>query len=90
MTTTDRPSEATPRPETTTTPTNSGPPKVGKPKKGKEVDERVPITVSVSADFARRLKVLVSALEESAGEYVESRLTGIVKKDLKKIMEEMA
>lgn len=90
MQTPERPPEATKTPETTTTPTSSGTQKGGKPKKTKEAEEKVPITVSVSPDFARKLKIVISAMDESSGEYVESRLSGIVKKDLKKILEEMA
>lgn len=63
--------------------------KPGKGKKAQETEEKVPMTFSVSADFAMRLKLVVSALDESSGEYVESRLAQAVKHDLKRILEEM-
>jgi len=63
--------------------------KSGRGKKTKETEERVPMTFSVSADFAKRLKLVVSALDESSGGYVESRLTQALRKDLKRILEEM-
>lgn len=55
----------------------------------KEVEERVPMTFSVSAGFAKRLKLVVSAVDESSGEYVETRLSQVVKRDLRRILEEM-
>lgn len=47
------------------------------------------MTFSVSAGFAKRLKLVVSATDQSSGEYVESRLAQAVKRDLKRILEEM-
>lgn len=90
MSTENRPPEAPKTPETTSTPNLPTNPKGGKPKKAKEAEEKVPITFSVSSDFARKLKIVISAMDESSGEYVESRLSSIVKRDLKKILEEMA
>jgi len=90
MTTENRPPEAPKTQETTSTLNPPTSQKGGKPKKAKEAEEKVPITFSVSADFARKLKVVISAMDESSGEYVESRLSSIVKKDLKRILEEMA
>lgn len=58
-------------------------------RKAEQVDQRVPVTISVTAEFARKLRIVVSTLDESAGAYVESRLSAVVKKDLKKILEEM-
>lgn len=90
MTQQERPHEA-PRPqEPTSTSTNSVPLKGGKRRKSKESEEKAPVTLSVSLDFARKLRIVVSSLNESSGEYVESRLSAIVKRDLKKILEEMA
>lgn len=63
--------------------------KSGKGKKTQETEEKVPMTFSVSADFAKRLKLVVSALDESSGEYVEARLAQAVRRDLKRILEEM-
>lgn len=90
MTIQDRAIEAPKSHETTSLPDNLASPKGGKSKKSKEAEEKVPITFSVSADFAKRLKIVVSALDESSGVYVESRLSTIVKRDLKRILEEMA
>jgi hypothetical protein len=90
MSTQDRAPEAPKTQETTSTPSPPTNQKGGKPKRTKEAEEKVPITFSVSADFARKLKIVISAMDESSGEYVESRLSGILKKDLKRILEEMA
>lgn len=74
---------------TTTPPTEPAKRKPGKGKKTQETEEKVPMTFSVSADFAKRLKLVVSAMDESSGEYIESRLAQAVKRDLKRILEEM-
>lgn len=74
-------------------PTSSRP-RLGKKKaKGSgsgSAESKLPITLSFSIEFSRRLKVVVSALDESAGEYVESRLAAVLQKDLKRILEDLS
>jgi hypothetical protein len=86
----------TPNPETvTTSPVPSGPKtrdtkKSGRSKKDASVEEKVPLTVSVSPTFAKKLRIVSQGLDESMSDYVESRLTSAVAKDLKRVLEEMA
>jgi len=82
--------EAPSKPTNTTTQTAPSPQKSGKVKKAKESEEKVPITISVSSDFAKKLKIVVSAMDGSSGEYVESHMSSVLKKDLRKILEAMA
>lgn len=82
--------EAPSKPTTATIHTSQSPQKSGKTKKTKESEEKVPITISVSTDFARKLKIVVSAMDGSSGEYVESHMSSVLKRDLKKILEEIA
>lgn len=96
MTSSNAPAAGTNNPETSTSsPVPSGP-KTREPKKGgrakKEAsaDEKVPLTVSVSPTFLKRLRIVSQGLDESVSDYVESRLTSAVARDIKKVLEEMA
>lgn len=86
----------TPNPETSTSsPVLSGPKtreakKGGRTKKEASADEKVSLTVSVSPTFLKKLRIVSQGLDESVSDYVESRLTSAVSKDLKKVLEEMA
>jgi len=86
---------ATPHPETATpSPVPSGqktrePKKGGRSKKEASAEEKMPLTVSVSPIFLKKLRIVSQGLDESVSDYVESRLTSAVSKDLKKVLEEM-
>lgn len=96
METKSQPATGTSSPETSTpSPAPSGPKtreakKGGRSKKQASADEKVPLTVSVSPVFLKRLRIVSQGLDESVSDYVESRLTSAVAKDLKRVLEVMA
>jgi len=76
----------------TSTPEAQKPPvakKGGKVKKPEKAEEKVPMTFSVSVSFSKKLKMLSGSLDESTSDYVEAKLSPIVSRDLKKVLEEM-
>ena len=74
---------------TTSTPTTEGssPRKKGRVAKTTTSDEKVSLTFSFSAGFAKRLRMAASGTSESTSEYVERHLGKQVRADLKKVME---
>ena len=61
----------------------------GRTKKSDRAEVKVPMTFSVSLGFSRKLKMLSASREESVSDYVESKLSPMVTRDLKKVLEEM-
>lgn len=47
------------------------------------------MTFSVSVGFSKKLKMLSGSLDESTSDYVESKLSPIVIRDLKRVMEDL-
>lgn len=96
METKSLPSVGTPNLETTTASTVPSGKKTrehkkgGRSKKDALADEKVPLTISVSPTFLKKLRIVSQSLDESLGNYIESRLTSAVSKDLKRVLEEMA
>jgi len=85
---------APPNPETTTPDNPSGQKtrntkKVGRSKKTAVTEVKAPITFSFSPSFVKKLKMLGGSLDCSLSDYVESRLSGIVSKDLRRVLEDM-
>ncbi len=74
---------------TSATQAQQGSKKGGKTKKPDKTEEKVPMTFSVSVGFSKKLRMLSGSLDESTSDYVEAKLSPIVSRDLKKVMEEM-
>jgi len=96
METKSQPNPGTSTTETSTpSPAPSGPKprepkKGGRSKKQASADEKAPLTVSVKPAFLKKLRIVSQGLDQSVSDYIESRLTTVLNKDFKQVLEDMA